>query len=396
MQQCLSGEHGPLDETEINDALLRASNHGHIRIVRALLDKGADPNYSDHDGDTPILLATRNKCFEVARLLINHNAEVNVQNDLGHTPLHMAAWTCHLKMTQLMLDWGTKWSVADCYGQTALMIAAKRGDSEVVKLMVDHGCDVHQQNHENETALHYAAKRGHSSCARVLLEAGADINAESMFGYTPIMAALSAGFSSCVLTLMEEGAAIDKAIRPGNSLLNLCLRSSGENTMLVLQRLLEAGLDPNCADSEGNTILCDAICQNQIQHVKVLIQGNCDVNQMGRTAIKRTLRKCAPFEIALDRGFVEIAKILIIAGSDTSITREWVIDPDALPLHILRNTALFEMLHAAAHAPKSLMEYARLKIRHSLSTGIRGKIPRLPIPRVLQSYIALEELERLF
>lgn len=42
---------------------------GHTAIARALLEKGADPNGKDADGDTPLKLAAKGGHEEITRLL---------------------------------------------------------------------------------------------------------------------------------------------------------------------------------------------------------------------------------------------------------------------------------------------------------------------------------------
>ena len=40
---------------------------GHASVVELLLSKGANPDFRDNDGDTPLLLATKNGHASIAR-----------------------------------------------------------------------------------------------------------------------------------------------------------------------------------------------------------------------------------------------------------------------------------------------------------------------------------------
>ena len=377
----------------MNEALLRAANNGHVRCVRILLERGADRDYADLDGDTSLMLAACNKHFEVARQLINHGADVNLRSDYGRTALHMAAWTGHLKMTQLMLDWDCDWSVRDIYGDTAVMLAARGGFLDVLNALMNHGCDIHQCNYEKETALHYAAKNGRLDCMHLLLDAGSAIDAKSVFDYTPLMAALSSCQADSAIMLLDEGADISNPSTPKSNLLTLCLRSSSDAIFHVMQELLVRGIDPNLPDTDGSTLLCDAINSHQTQHVKTLVRGNCDVNQPGRSAIRGTLRKCTPLELAIDRGFVDIVQILLVGGACPLAVKSWTTDVEFLHQDVLQDSVLMELLQSVSHAPRTLLDICRHAIRSQLGTAIAFKIPFLPIPSVLTSYIDLIELE---
>ena len=56
-------------------ALLLASEHGHLGIVKSLLDKGANIETKDETGMTPLHLASENGNLEVIDLLIKFNAK---------------------------------------------------------------------------------------------------------------------------------------------------------------------------------------------------------------------------------------------------------------------------------------------------------------------------------
>ena len=85
---------------------------GHLEIVRLFLDRGADINSHDNNVDTvmyfalnfgklefvrdhkysftPLHIAVQTVNLEIVRLLLDRSADVNVQDDNGDTPLHWA------------------------------------------------------------------------------------------------------------------------------------------------------------------------------------------------------------------------------------------------------------------------------------------------------------------
>lgn len=64
-------------------ALMRAACHGKVRMVRALLEHGADPNLSRSDKFTALTLAAFFGHTEVVRILIAHGAETNAATRSG-------------------------------------------------------------------------------------------------------------------------------------------------------------------------------------------------------------------------------------------------------------------------------------------------------------------------
>ena len=56
------------NDDDVNEALLIAACLGHIQCVTALLKRGADPDCSDVDGDTPLMLAIANNFVGMSAL----------------------------------------------------------------------------------------------------------------------------------------------------------------------------------------------------------------------------------------------------------------------------------------------------------------------------------------
>jgi ankyrin repeat protein len=85
-----------------------ASRDGHrndSRVVRLLIEHGADPNTrASRSGFAPLHRASENRRFEVVRLLIEHGANVEVQDKYGRTPLNIASGDQREKILELLLE----------------------------------------------------------------------------------------------------------------------------------------------------------------------------------------------------------------------------------------------------------------------------------------------------
>lgn len=68
-------------------ALHRATENP--RLVKALLERGANPRAADSSGDTPLHWATLDRTFQSVKLLVEAGADVNARNEEGRTPI---AW----------------------------------------------------------------------------------------------------------------------------------------------------------------------------------------------------------------------------------------------------------------------------------------------------------------
>ena len=77
-----------------------------MELVKALLDKGANPHLVDEFRvATPLLYAAEAGYDNCVRLLLQHGADVNVKGS-GESPLFVAAINNHPSTVQLLLDYG--------------------------------------------------------------------------------------------------------------------------------------------------------------------------------------------------------------------------------------------------------------------------------------------------
>ena len=62
----------------------------YTKIVKFLLNKGANTNLQNYDGDTPLHLAARYEMEYIVKLLLYYNADVNVLNEKDETAVNSA------------------------------------------------------------------------------------------------------------------------------------------------------------------------------------------------------------------------------------------------------------------------------------------------------------------
>ena len=106
-------------------ALHRAVMSGRLRVLRALLDRGVDPNALDEAGRTPLHLATavatatlrdlegsttslnmlaKNVTTPMIQLLLDHGADLSIRNRDGRTPLDVMNRDAPAEARQLLLE----------------------------------------------------------------------------------------------------------------------------------------------------------------------------------------------------------------------------------------------------------------------------------------------------
>lgn len=116
--------------------LLTAAEKGHTRIVKILLDHGANPNVTtDRYGRrTPLLWAAVNADLESVKALLDHGANINTPDAYGRTPLMEAAWATDRDTVKLLIERGADVNYIAPDGQTTLSIAKSRRDNTPTKL----------------------------------------------------------------------------------------------------------------------------------------------------------------------------------------------------------------------------------------------------------------------
>lgn len=153
-----------------NSPLAVASARSHLKIVKRLLDAGADPE-ADINSTTPFLIAVSSDQVGIIAFLLRTGVDVNRKAPHGR-PLFVAASLGSIGAVDLLLEVGADVNAISDFG-TALMGGSKHGCLRTVEKLLQAGANVNVEV-DGRTALQQALQEGHEDVVARLLRAGAD------------------------------------------------------------------------------------------------------------------------------------------------------------------------------------------------------------------------------
>jgi uncharacterized protein len=247
--------------------LVMAIINGHFDLAKFLLDRGADPNAANDDGLVPLYAAIDAQWAPAAggpvpltaREKTGHLELMKALLDLGANPnarLGRKLWYRPAFHDQLWI--GTP-------GSTAFWRAAQATDLAAMRLLVANGADPKIPSQENDTALMLAAGVGWAGnftrnastsaleAVQYCLELGLDVNAQDVTGYAALMGAAWRGDDDLVKLLVAHGAKLDARTHRGWSATDMAtgpyLRTTGATphpgTVALLLKLGAPSLTPH-------------------------------------------------------------------------------------------------------------------------------------------------------
>jgi hypothetical protein len=117
---------------------------GRMRIVRTLVEAGADPNTRGFRKATPLMAAVSVADEEVMTFLLKSGATLNLKDEDGLTALHYAVQGVRdagATVVAMLLDAGSDVNAVDYADATPLLLAVLNQSDSAVELLLKHGAD---------------------------------------------------------------------------------------------------------------------------------------------------------------------------------------------------------------------------------------------------------------
>jgi ankyrin repeat protein len=307
-------------------ALMWAVDEKHPAMVKELIAHGADVNAVSNinkwerqvtseprdkwlplGGLTPLLFAARQGCVECAKVLLEGGAKIDTTDPSGISPVLLAIINGHYDVAGFLLNKGADPNLADDTGRTALFSAVdfntmpadnrpapkvidnQMSSLELIALLLDKGANVNAQLKKQQpyrakldrgddtmlttgtTPLLRAAKAADIPAMRLLLAKGADPKLATRAGITPLMAAAGLGSKE------EDATGRFKTEAEAIEAIQLCL---------------DAGVDINAANGQGQTALHAAALKGYDQVVQFLADHGANLSakdKQGKTPLDAAL-----------------------------------------------------------------------------------------------------------
>jgi ankyrin repeat protein/serine/threonine protein kinase len=244
---------------EKSTLLHKCSRNGHSEVCLWLIDMYRSSNDLSQmlesktvDGDSPVLIAGANGHLEVVKALAAAGASLSVANKDGWTLLHKVASMGYDSICLWLLEWYREsnqlWQMLEYLnkeGLTALSLAAKHGNVSVLKQIISvlileradlvNCCGTAR----GDTALHLALLSGHEACASELLQySNIEVNVRNDVGRTPLYLAAMMGLADIVRQLIGKNANLELACKEGFTPLQV---AASKGHLQTVRTLLDAG-----------------------------------------------------------------------------------------------------------------------------------------------------------
>lgn len=286
--------------------------------LKVFLDKGADPDLQDHQGET-LLHKLASDSSKKERLLgvqtlIEAGADLEIRSTKGDTPLMLAVKKKKLEIVRTLLAHGASVNVKTNRGTPLLhsVISCREGSDILLDLLLANGAEVNIIDTSGRTALHRAfLNHLYVTCIdpiERLLQRGAELNLVDENGTAPLHGMSHWEHKNPVPAIglvKHYGGDLDIVDNQGMTTLLRAARF-GKNPV-VMRALLDAGADPAAVDNRGNTLLhCVAMNEKgqplkQLEEILAYAKDFSPVNKSGLT----------PLDIALKYGNQDVAKKLL-------------------------------------------------------------------------------------
>jgi len=128
-----------------------------LKIVKFLVENGADINKKTVSGNTILMVAIAFRDLEIVKFLLEKGADISEKSNNRNTPLHLAAKWGNFGIVKFLVEKGADINVVNKAGNTPLHIAAKWGNIEIVQFLIDKGANINTVNKNSKTPLNLAA-----------------------------------------------------------------------------------------------------------------------------------------------------------------------------------------------------------------------------------------------
>ena len=304
--------------------------------ISELLEKIGELDYkASDDGSNLLMVAIGKRNDKIAEFLINKGANTNWKNNNGETVLEEAVKYGNLKTLKLVMnkkpDYGNPLINAIFQNDvlkvkelidkgflvedkefseyvTPFMIASFMNNVKIMKMLIEKGASIDKINENGKTALMFAICNNSSEAIQYLISLGVNINTEEYYR-TPLMEACELNYLETAEILIKNGASLETPV----SLLSVCAKN---DSIDVAKKLIEIGVNVNEKDYFNETPLNVAVKFNSLKTAELFIKNGADIENIYEEWDLLRTYECRSLLIAINNN-KEMVTLLLDSGAKT-------------------------------------------------------------------------------
>lgn len=237
--------------------IIFAWEKGHLKIVKYLIDKGANIDDKNKNGRTPLMLAIEGGNFNYLNYLAKNDADNNQSYHNEETPLTLDIQFEKEKFDVIsyLVKKGANVNQEDYNGDTPLTIAINKGNIKIIKFLIESGANLNlRENSYYGTPLILAADLGNLEIVSYLVKKGANINEKGKYGYSALMVASQKGHIEIVKFLVNNGANIHLKNISGDTALKYATNNGKHDIVSYLENVKQPKIEILVTNNNGQPV----------------------------------------------------------------------------------------------------------------------------------------------
>ncbi|MBN8828950.1 MAG: ankyrin repeat domain-containing protein [Sphingobacteriia bacterium] len=263
--------------------LFTAIRKGNLKVIKLLLDKGADINIQDDSGNTALHIAVYENNPGIMKFLLDRGANPYISNSDSAAPIHLAIDKNYQgkEFIEILCKKNFNLNIQNNCGFTPFSYALYHDKKGAMAVMVDYDINLNIQNVEGKTVLHFCRDMP-ASVIDLLLDLGGDLTIKDKYGNTPHHYIVNSYNFHAIDRFFENDSYINIQNDQGETPLNYFISNSHPSNTNILSFLLQKGADVNMPDIDGETPLFRATYLNKNKFEEILKENGAKMYEINK------------------------------------------------------------------------------------------------------------------
>lgn len=160
-----------LAENPVYESIVKAVENSELEKLKGLVKKDIDyVNTVNSRGENILSIAASNGQLRMVKFLIENGAELDKRDKLQWTPLMWAVHSGKVTVLNYLIKKGAKLDISDKYGWTPLMQSAFMDRPYCAEILLENGAEFESKNVDNDDAISIALQREHNRTFEVIIK----------------------------------------------------------------------------------------------------------------------------------------------------------------------------------------------------------------------------------